>query len=983
MQTGSKTWLATSPSRCALGAAWLLLLLAGCGGGGSSGGGGGSTAPPPPPPTPAPVVSLTTFVLSLARGATSTVTWSATNASSCTAAGGWSGARPANGTETIGPLTANANYTLTCSGTGGTGNASVNVSFRPVPVITLTANPARVLFGQTATLTWSTTDATSCAGLPVSSATPHPGWAGTQPTNGTFTTGQLSGQTVFTLECSGPEGTTEALTRVDATPAGMVFLSASQPTAYLDEPAEIVWNSFFVTDCVASGAWSGPRPTSGRFTTAPLTTRTEFTLSCQDVTGPVVGVLTLIPEQRPPPTVFINAQPTSITAGTLVTLGWSTSHADSCVAAGGWSGSQPTSGSQVLTSLSVTTVYTLTCTGRGGTTSASTTVTVTGPNQPPIADAGADRTAYWGQRVQLDAFNSSDPGGSIVSYAWTQVAGPTQALTNSNSPVPYFDAPQVATNTVLRFQLIVTDNLGLTSTPDFVDITLVPPPGGVVILQGRVTYERVPFAATLGSGLDYNAIRREPARGVSVQLLEQGTQFRYASTATDANGNYSVSVPAGRWITVSVIAEMVRAAPQPLPHWNVRVRNDSDANATTYNTFGSPVFSGTGTSSADVNIPAGWDPATRQPNNTRAAAPFAILDTIYRSIQTVLSVEPAAAFPLLTIAWSTTNGVGTTFYQDDNGTDGRYISLAGQAGLDIDEYDPHTIAHEFGHYIEDRFSRADSIGGAHSFGDVLDPRVAFGEGFGYAFSAIVLNDPQIRDAIGPGQSNEIYFNVETDSGTNEGWYSEGSVQEIIWDLYDSANDGDDTLSLGLAPLWAILTGAQRTTESFTTIFQFVAALKAANPAAATQINAIVAGEATVAPTIEPYASTETNAAQATPTTDVLPIYTNIGTGTGAVTVRSVGNFGIYNKLSNSRFLRLQSSGAQRVRITATTPDGRDPDVVVWYRGQPIAVGDTASNESITVDLGAGTYLLETYECGNGDCGGSPGAYDITITVTPF
>ncbi|MBK6599881.1 MAG: hypothetical protein IPG25_19145 [Proteobacteria bacterium] len=74
---------------------------------------------------------------------------------------------------------------------------------------------------------------------------------------------------------------------------------------------------------------------------------------------------------------------------------------------------------------------------------------------------------------------------------------------------------------------------------------------------------------------------------------------------------------------------------------------------------------------------------------------------------------------------------------------------------------------------------------------------------------------------------------------------------------------------------------------------------------------------------------------------------------------------------------------QRVRITATTPDGRDPDVVVWYRGQPIAVGDTASNESITVDLGAGTYLLETYECGNGDCGGSPGAYDITITVTPF
>ena len=66
---------------------------------------------------------------------------------------------------------------------------------------------------------------------------------------------------------------------------------------------------------------------------------------------------------------------------------------------------------------------------------------------------------------------------------------------------------------------------------------------------------------------------------------------------------------------------------------------------------------------------------------------------------------------------------------------------------DTDEFDQHVIAHEFGHYIENSFSRADNIGGAHGRGDKLDIRVAFGEGFGYAFSAIVLGDPVARDSF--------------------------------------------------------------------------------------------------------------------------------------------------------------------------------------------------------------------------------------------
>lgn len=948
--------------------------LAACGGGGSGSG------PPPAPPIPAPVVSLLAQPATVGRNGTTTLTWSAANASSCTASGDWSGSRDANGSITLGPFTSNGTYTLTCTGGGGSGNASTTVTFSPVPVITLTATPPRVLLGGTSTLNWTTSDATSCTGSANATTVPLNGWLGTQPTSGSFTTPGISSPTDFILDCSGPFGTSRTVTRVDATPPGQINFYGTPPVAFLHDTLTFRWTGMFVSDCVASGDWTGPRPSSGEFTTPPLTANASFTLTCTDAAGPVVSTLRIVPETRPPPTVLIWASRSSLTAGTSASVSWSSVLADSCTASGAWSGTRPVAGVQDVGPVGTTSTYALTCHSRAGSTTASTTITVTGPNQPPIAYAGEDRSANWGDRVFLSGYGSTDPGGEVRGYNWTQVAGPTVTLQRGDPALLEFSAPRVTTETILRFQLIVTDNLGLASAPDLVDVIVSPPTDSVVTVQGDITYERVPFAATLGSGLDYHAVRREPARGVAFAIVDAASLVVYERGSTDANGRYSGSAPANRTVRIEVRAELVRSAPAALPRWDIRVQPGHGNVYSSYAASSASFDSGTG-ALQNVNIPAGWDPVTRRPNGARLAAPFAILDTIYRSINKVLTVAPTADFPRLTIDWSPSNRAGETFYDDENGADTRFISLSGEADFDIDEYDPHTIAHEFGHYIEDTFGRSDSIGGQHGFGDTLDPRVAFGEGFGYAFAAIVLDDPQIRDAIGPGQSNETYFNVETDGLVNEGWFNESSVHEILWDLYDSSNDGSDSLSLGLAPLWAILTGPQRTTESFTTIFQFAAALKAANPAAAAQIDAIIGGEAIVAPTIEPFASTETNAAQST---DVLPVYTPIGVGTGAVSVKSIDRFGTYNKLSNRRFLRLQSASTQRVRITANTPGTRDPDVVVWSHGRRIAVGIVDGNEDFAVDLSPGTYILETYDCGNAECaGGGTGTFDISIAVTPF
>ncbi len=96
---------------------------------------GGQTSPPPPSPTPAPTVSLSANPTSVTSGNSSTLTWSSTNATSCTASNGWSGTKSTSGTQSVTP-TANTTYTLTCTGSGGNSNTSTSVTVASAPPIT-------------------------------------------------------------------------------------------------------------------------------------------------------------------------------------------------------------------------------------------------------------------------------------------------------------------------------------------------------------------------------------------------------------------------------------------------------------------------------------------------------------------------------------------------------------------------------------------------------------------------------------------------------------------------------------------------------------------------------------------------------------------------------------------------------------------------------------------------------------------------------
>ncbi|MFZ2886777.1 MAG: hypothetical protein WA021_03085 [Minisyncoccia bacterium] len=82
---------------------------------------------PPPPPS----LSFNALPLEIEAGATSTLSWSAANATSCAASNGWSGLRLLSGTEIV-ALEATTTYELVCTGPGGAASSSVTIAVHPV-----------------------------------------------------------------------------------------------------------------------------------------------------------------------------------------------------------------------------------------------------------------------------------------------------------------------------------------------------------------------------------------------------------------------------------------------------------------------------------------------------------------------------------------------------------------------------------------------------------------------------------------------------------------------------------------------------------------------------------------------------------------------------------------------------------------------------------------------------------------------------------
>jgi len=339
-----------------------LLALSGC----------GSPAPV------APTVTIAASPTSIVVGAPKTLTWSSANTTSCNVSGAWSGSQNTQGTATETPTNAGvASYALTCSGRGGStqASASVTVSAPPAPTVTIAASPSTVTLGGTTSLTWTSTNATSC--------TASGAWIGSQNTSGTATETPVStGTSTYTLTCTGAGGSANASApvTVNAPPAPTILVSVSPSTISLGSSATLTWSSTYANACTATGAWSGTQATNGTEKVTPTAAKDySYILACTGAGGSASSTATLT-VTTPAPTVTISVAPASITAGGSAKLTWSSTAATGSTASGAWSGTQPTSGTATETPASVgTDTYTLSCTGSGGSASNSATLSLTAP----------------------------------------------------------------------------------------------------------------------------------------------------------------------------------------------------------------------------------------------------------------------------------------------------------------------------------------------------------------------------------------------------------------------------------------------------------------------------------------------------------------------------------------------------------------------------------------------------------------------------
>jgi len=92
-------------------------------------------------------------------------------------------------------------------------------------------------------------------------------------------------------------------------------------------------------------------------------------------------------------------------------------------------------------------------------------------NRAPIANAGPDQTMDEREAVTLNGSSSTDPDQDSLAFHWVQISGTSVVLSNPTAVMPEFFAPEVHSNTLLSFQLVVDDGR-LSSPPDLVTITV-------------------------------------------------------------------------------------------------------------------------------------------------------------------------------------------------------------------------------------------------------------------------------------------------------------------------------------------------------------------------------------------------------------------------------------------------------------------------------------------------------------------------------
>jgi hypothetical protein len=212
-----------------------------------------------------PTASISANPTSIPYNTASTISWSSTDADSCTVSPpGWTGT---SGSQSTGNLTSSQTYTVSCSGPGGSAQSSATVTvLQPPGSFSLSLGGGGAAACNSVPLSWTTSSGAD--GYRILRGSPRVDISPYQPyTALNFTDYSVSQNTsyIYQIEAYNAGGTTRSNTLNVTTPYCPPTLSFSaDPTSiYQGQSATLSWSTSYVTSCTASGAWSGSKSISG------------------------------------------------------------------------------------------------------------------------------------------------------------------------------------------------------------------------------------------------------------------------------------------------------------------------------------------------------------------------------------------------------------------------------------------------------------------------------------------------------------------------------------------------------------------------------------------------------------------------------------------------------------------------------------------------------------------------------------------------
>ena len=344
--------------------------------------------------TPAPTVDLkvnnSNGPLNLGNPANYTLSWTSTNAASCSAAGSWSGAQATNGSQAYSNVgTGSYTYTITCTNPTGSASDSVSVNVLSAPAVTVTA-PASMTAPASYTATWTSSNAVSCTG-----SSRFVGLSGLSGSK--VETALPAGTYDYTVTCTNAAGASASDTKrttVYAAPTVDLKVDGSDgPTVTRTGPFSYVasWTSANATQCTGSSRLAGYSGTSGSRseTNVPAGTTYDYTVVCQNAAGATASeTVRIVVVAAPTVDIKVNASDGPLNfyepAGFNVT--WTSSNATSCSALNNLSGPIATSGTRSYSNvLQGAYRYTVQCSNAAGTTATDSVVVNVYP-LPPVVD---------------------------------------------------------------------------------------------------------------------------------------------------------------------------------------------------------------------------------------------------------------------------------------------------------------------------------------------------------------------------------------------------------------------------------------------------------------------------------------------------------------------------------------------------------------------------------------------------------------------